>query len=216
MKRTPFPPRTGHELEGWALMWARLAAVPGATVDLDQAWETEITRLRERLGGINLSELPEVAAIRRLFREAGTDPTRYRPSSEALARRVLKGSLPPPIHPLVDFNNLLSVRLLLPCCVIEPGAVVPPFVLRRGCPGETMDSMRGPFSLEGKPVLEDRRGPFGTPVTDNERVRVTPATEEAWLVVYAPAGAAEGAGAVLGSMAREFPAVELLEGPAGD
>ncbi len=128
---------------------------------------------------------------------------------------MLKGSPPPPIHPLVDFNNLLSVRLLLPCCLIEPGAVEPPFRLRRGRPGEAMDSMCGPFSLEGKPVLEDRRGPFGTPITDSERVRVTPGTGEAWLVVYAPSGAAATIGPVLEAMAGEFPAIALLEGPAG-
>jgi len=215
MDTTAFPPDTAIELEGWALCWARVRTVPGASVDLGRAWEAEAARLRERLGGRNLSELPEVAAVRGLFREAGTDPTRYRPSSEALARRVLKGSPPPPIHPLVDFNNLLSVRLLLPCCVIEPGAVEPPFRLRRGRNGEAMESMRGPFSLEGKPVLEDRRGPFGTPITDSERVRVTAATEEAWLVVYAPAGAAGETGPALEAMAGEFPAVGLLGELAG-
>lgn len=47
--------------------------------------------------------------------------------------------------------------------------------------------MRGPFRLEGKPVLADQRGPFGTPITDSERVKITGDTATAWLVAYLPA-----------------------------
>ena len=52
-------------------------------------------------------------------------------------------------------------------------------VLRAGRAGETFDSLRGPFPLEGKPLLADSAGPFGTPITDSQRVKVQPGTESA-------------------------------------
>ena len=46
--------------------------------------------------------------------------------------------------------------------------------------------MRGEFSLEGRPLLADSEGPFGTPITDSERVKLTAGTAEVWLVAYLP------------------------------
>jgi DNA/RNA-binding domain of Phe-tRNA-synthetase-like protein len=49
--------------------------------------------------------------------------------------------------------------------------------------------MRGELDLEGKPLLEDAAGPFGTPITDSHRVKVLPETTRACLVAYLPEGA---------------------------
>jgi DNA/RNA-binding domain of Phe-tRNA-synthetase-like protein len=68
------------------------------------------------------------------------------------------------------------------------GSATPPFVLRAGREGEAMLSMRGPYELHGKPLLADARGPFGTPITDSERVKVQGETRRAWLVAYLPTG----------------------------
>lgn len=175
-------------LPGWELVWVSLDGSledgQAATAALRRA-EVEV---RGRLRLETLAEDSVVAAVRKLFRAAGTDPTRYRPSSEALIRRVLKGEDLPGIHPLVDLNNALSISLHVPACVLAAGSVAPPFVLRAGRPGETMASLRGPFPLEGKPLLEDAEGPFSTPITDSERVKVLPETRQALLVAYLPAG----------------------------
>jgi DNA/RNA-binding domain of Phe-tRNA-synthetase-like protein len=176
-----------HDLPGWRLVWYRLELQLGAAGSADTARAAGAVAARERLGGGNLVDLTVVAEVRRLFREAGTDPTRYRPSSEALLRRVLKGEELPAIHPLVDLNNCVSVALAVPSCVMAEGSVTPPIRLRRGQPGERMDSLRGDFDLAGKPLLEDVRGPFGTPITDSHRVAVGESTREAWMVVYLPA-----------------------------
>lgn len=53
---------------------------------------------------------------------------------------------------------------------------------------EAYDSLRGPFKLEGKPLLVDEKVPLDTPITGNQRVKVLPATESAWLVAYLPRG----------------------------
>lgn len=194
-----------HRLAGWELHWAEVAwegdAGAGEPAELRRRVADEA---RRRWEGVAAAEHPVTAGVRRLFRQAGCDPTRYRPSSEALLRRLLRGEELPAIHPLVDFNNCLSVALAVPACVMAAGSVTPPFVLRAGEPGERMASLRGPFDLAGKPLLADGAGPFGTPITDSERVRVGEGTRAGLLVLYLPAGAGErdAAGETLERLAR--------------
>jgi DNA/RNA-binding domain of Phe-tRNA-synthetase-like protein len=175
------------ELPGWELLWARLAMDP-ATPASPRALREATARARARHGEALSAEHPTVSAVRRLFRAAGCDPTRYRPSSEALLRRVLKGEDLPAIHPLVDLNNALSIELAVPACIMAAGSIESPVTLRAGAPGEVMESLRGPFPLAGKPLLADAAGPFGTPITDSVRVKIQPETSEGWLVAYLPAG----------------------------
>jgi DNA/RNA-binding domain of Phe-tRNA-synthetase-like protein len=188
-----FPPRVRCELDGWSLFWAELTLESGSSPDLGRLRAEVAERARASHALASLAEHPTCAAVRRLFRTAGCDPTRYRPSSEALLRRLLKGEELPSIHPFVDLNNCLSVELAVPCCVVAAELLSPPLVLRAGRPGESMLSLRGPFDLAGKPLLADAGGPFGTPITDSERVKVTPATTLAWLVAYLPSGVLETA-----------------------
>ena len=159
-----------------------------------------------------LSTHPTIAALRKLFKAAGCDPTRYRPSSEALLRRLLKGEDMPVISPLVDLNNCLSASLVVPCCVMAEETVSPPYVFRAGKAGESYESLRGPFNLEGKPLLVDAHGPCDVPITGNTRVKVTPETKRAWLVAYLPAGvvAPEAADAKLREFVESAPAAKLL------
>jgi DNA/RNA-binding domain of Phe-tRNA-synthetase-like protein len=80
------------------------------------------------------------------------------------------------------------VALAVPCCIVAGGSFAPPVVLRAGRADESYESLRGPFNLEGKPLLADAEGPFGTPITDSQRVKVTGDTRGAWMVAYLPAG----------------------------
>ena len=186
MQAPPFP--VTHELNGWDLFWARLETIPGEEEALADLRRRAGERARAEWNGEGLANDPTVAALRSLFRAAGCDPTRYRPSSEALLRRLLKGDDLPAIHPLVDLNNCLSVALAVPCCIVAAGSFTPPVALRAGRAGESYESLRGPFNLEGKPLLADAEGPFGTPITDSQRVKVTGDTRGAWMVAYLPAG----------------------------
>jgi DNA/RNA-binding domain of Phe-tRNA-synthetase-like protein len=196
---SPLPFEVRHELPGWELLWLRLQLRPGR----EPGPETTLAGLRREVAevaranfeGEGLSTHPTVAAVRKLFRAAGCDPTRYRPSSEALIRRLVKGEDLPVIHPFVDLNNCLSVELAVPCCASAEGTFAPPVTLRAGRPGETVQSLRGPFNLDGKPLMEDARGPFSTPITDSERVRVGEGTERVWIVAYLPQGVVDPADA---------------------
>ena len=201
-----------HELPGWTLFWADLELLPGSHAALASLRAEIGARARASHTLEGLSAHPTAAAVRRLFRQAGCDPTRHRPSSEALLRRVLKGEELPAIHPLVDINNCLSVELVVPGCVMALGSATPPFVLRAGREGEAMLSMRGPYELHGKPLLADGEGPFGTPITDSERVRVSGGTTRAWLVAYLPAGVVDAACAreALDRLLAQAPAARVL------
>jgi DNA/RNA-binding domain of Phe-tRNA-synthetase-like protein len=180
------PFEVGLQLDGWTLFWAHLEFEPGSEDRLATLRADVADRVREDRNLGTLSSEPTVAALRRLFKAAGCDPTRYRPSSEALLRRILKGAELPVIHPLVDMNNCLSALLGVPCCVMKEGSFAPPLSFRPGKEGESYESMRGPFNLEGKPLLTDTLGPLDAPITGSERAKVTADTIRAWLVAYLP------------------------------
>jgi DNA/RNA-binding domain of Phe-tRNA-synthetase-like protein len=203
MQPVSFP--VTHELDGWDLLWVRLEAISGKDAELAALLKTVSERARAAFTLENLSSDPTVAAVRSLFRAAGCDPTRYRPSSEALLRRVLKGEELPAIHPVVDLNNCLSVALAVPCCAAAEGSFGSPVVLRAGRPGESYESLRGPFNLEGKPLMADGEGPFGTPITDSQRVKMKEGDRRAWMVAYLPRGvvSADEAARILDSLLAE-------------
>ena len=186
MNMLPFSIRMG--LDGWRLFWARLEVERDETAALADLRHRVAERALERFTDTSrIGAHPTVAALRRLFRAAGCDPTRYRPASEALLRRLVKGNSLPEIHPLVDLNNCLSAELAVPCCVMVEGSFGERMTWRSGRQGESYESLRGPFNLENKPVLFDEEGPLDTPVTGNVRVKVEPDTTAAWLVAYMPA-----------------------------
>jgi len=193
-------------------LWAHLEAQPCDPGLLAAAARRVVEQVRREMQLETLSTHPTLAGLRRLFKAAGCDPTRYRPSAEALLRRLLKGEEMPVISPLVDLNNCLSASLAVPCCVMAEETVSPPYVFRAGRPGESYESLRGPFNLEGKPLLVDAHGPCDAPITGNSRVKVTPDTKRAWLVAYLPTGVVvpEVAGEKLRELVEAAPAATLL------
>jgi DNA/RNA-binding domain of Phe-tRNA-synthetase-like protein len=137
--------------------------------------------------------VPGADHARTLYKALGLDPTKTRPSNEALARRVLKGEALYRVNTLVDALNLCSLRFQLPFGLYDLDHVAPPVVLRRGTAGEAYEGIRkGEVHVEGRPVLVDARGPFGNPTSDSARTMITTATRRALVTVYAPGGYASG------------------------
>jgi DNA/RNA-binding domain of Phe-tRNA-synthetase-like protein len=128
-----------------------------------------------------------VTAVRRLFKAIGTDPTRYRPSSEALARRVAQGKGLYQINTAVDVNNWGSLETRLPFGIYDAAHVGHEVVLRVGREDEAYEGIgKSHISLEGKLALSDERGAFGSPSSDSTRAMVTMETHDIHLVVFAP------------------------------
>jgi DNA/RNA-binding domain of Phe-tRNA-synthetase-like protein len=192
MVTSGFPPQINYILKGWELVWFQMKIGSKLSWKQESAfaqlWEDTHVKIRDQFKSKKYTDIPVVQLVRKLFKESGCDPSRYRPSSEALIRRIVKGNDLPHIHPLVDINNLLSISLVVPCCIIDADKVGQPLTFRKGEQGEKMLSMRGSFNLENKPLIEDSKGPFGTPITDSERVKITNDSKNAWLVIYFPEG----------------------------
>jgi DNA/RNA-binding domain of Phe-tRNA-synthetase-like protein len=129
----------------------------------------------------------ERAAVRAMYWRVGIDPTRRRPSSEALLRRVLRGDALPRINALVDICNWCSLELQLPYGLYDLERVEGPIALRLGQPGEEYVGIRkDAVHVGGRLTLADRRGPFGNPTSDSARTMVTPSTARALAVIFAP------------------------------
>ena len=164
-----------------------------AVREADAALAAEVdgycAELRTKYGDGKSAEVPGAADARTLYKAVGLDPTKTRPSNEALLRRALKGEPLYRINTLVDALNLSSLRFQLPFGLYDLDQVRPPIVLRRGAPGESYEGIRkGAVHVEARPVLVDTVGPFGNPTSDSARTMITTATTRALVVVYAPAG----------------------------
>jgi DNA/RNA-binding domain of Phe-tRNA-synthetase-like protein len=138
-----------------------------------------------------LGELPMVKAVRSIFHATGVDPTRYRPSSEALLRRAVKGKGLYFINSAVDVVNYFSLKTLLPMGIFDADRIEPPIEFRAGREGETYYGVgRDVLNLSGFPLLADAKGPFGSAVSDSVRTRVTPATSRLLWVTFVPSAEA--------------------------
>jgi DNA/RNA-binding domain of Phe-tRNA-synthetase-like protein len=148
----------------------------------------------------------ERLAVRTMYRRFGIDPTKTRPSSEALLRRVKKGDGLPRINTLVDICNWCSLELQLPYGLYDLARVAPPIELRLGSEGEQYAGIRkDAVHVAGRPTLADQEGAFGNPTSDSARTMVTEATTELLCVVFAPADVpALELGRVLDLTARRF------------
>ena len=145
------------------------------------------------------------AAVRTMHKRVGLDPTKTRPSSEALLRRVKKGDPLPRINSLVDVINWTSLETQLPFGLYDCDRLEGAITLRLGGPGEAYPGIRKDVvHLEGRLTLADGRGPFGNPTSDSARSMVTPATTRALVVVFVPAElpAAIGERAIATTVAR--------------
>ena len=132
---------------------------------------------------------PSSAAVRGMYRKVGLDPTRRRPSSEALLRRVLKGEPLPRVNTLVDVCNWCSAELQLPYGAYDADRIDGDVVLRLGHDGEEYPGIRKDLvHVASRLVVADRLGAFGNPTSDSARTMVTGATRNALVVIFAPAG----------------------------
>jgi DNA/RNA-binding domain of Phe-tRNA-synthetase-like protein len=130
---------------------------------------------------------PESQLVRRMYSRVGLDPTKTRPSSEALLRRVRRGESLPRINSLVDVCNWCSLEFQLPYGLYDLERVEGPIELRLGRPGEEYAGIRKEtVHVAGRLTLADDHGPFGNPTSDSARTMVTIATIRALVVIFAP------------------------------
>lgn len=143
--------------------------------------------LAEAEAAVRVKPPEEAAAVRTMYKRVGIDPTKRRPSSEALLRRVRKGEGLPRINSMVDVCNWCSLEFQLPYGLYDAAHIEGDVVLRLGKEGEWYPGIRkDEVHVGGRITLADNRGPFGNPTSDSARTMVTPATKRALVVVFAP------------------------------
>jgi DNA/RNA-binding domain of Phe-tRNA-synthetase-like protein len=122
-----------------------------------------------------------------MYKRVGIDPTKRRPSSEALLRRVGKGEGLPRINSMVDVCNWCSLEFQLPYGLYDAARIDGAVVLRLGHEGESYPGIRkDEVHVGGRITLADSHGPFGNPTSDSARTMVTSVTTRALVVVFAP------------------------------
>lgn len=160
-------------------------SVSDTPADLLAAIEDGAALRQQELIGQAASSDPVIAAVRAAFKATGKDPSRYRPSSEALTRRALAGKGLYKVNNVVDSGNLVSLMTGLPVGCYDAAWIKGDLTLRPATPGESYDGIgRGGINLEGLPVLADGGGPFGSPYSDSGRTAVTEKTENLVFVIY--------------------------------
>lgn len=161
----------------------------GACVEADvenSAYSEELWKLiddqcekfRQTLTTDTVKDISAIAATRRVYKACGKDPSRYRPSSEALIRRVLQGKQLYQIDTLVDLINFASITYGYSIGGFDAGKFSGDTLsLGVGREGEPYEGIgRGMLNIAGLPVYRDAIGGVGTPTSDNERTKMGLAT----------------------------------------
>ena len=130
---------------------------------------------RQRYTTESIKTMRPIQATREAYKRCGKDPSRYRPSAEALCRRILKGSPLYQIDTLVDLINVVSIASGYSIGGFDADKIEgDTLTLGIGRAGEPYGGIgRGELNIEGMPVYRDARGGIGTPTSDNERTKLT-------------------------------------------
>ncbi len=132
-------------------------------------------KLRNELTTESLKEIASIAATRNVYKACGKDPSRYRPASEALIRRMLQGKELYQRDTLVDLINLASIAYGYSIGGFDADRFVgDTLTLGIGREGEPYEGIgRGMINIHGLPVYRDAEGGVGTPTSDHERTKMS-------------------------------------------
>lgn len=148
-------------------------------------FELEIARATQ---AVRAGTVGDVGRARALYRRFGTDPTRTRPSNEALLRRLKKGDALPRVNSLVDVANALSVQLQVPVGLYDlEKARGDELTIRLGAEGEGYAGIgKEHVNVGGRLCVADAEGPCGNPSADSARTMITTGTERAAWIYFLP------------------------------
>lgn len=116
-----------------------------------------------------------IEATRKAYKACGKEPSRYRPSNEALRRRILRGLDLYQINTLVDLINLASLKSGYSIGGFDADKIEgDEIILGIGQKDEPYEGIgRGLLNIENMPVFRDNTGGIGTPTSDNERTKIS-------------------------------------------
>ena len=130
-----------------------------------------------------------IKATRTAYKRLGKDPNRYRPSAEALRRRILRDLPLYRIDTLVALINLVSIRSGYSIGGFDADKIEGDLTLGVGREGELYQGIgRGVLNIAGLPVYRDRVGGIGTPTSDEERTKISMETTSLLMIINGYSG----------------------------
>ena len=172
-------------------------------------------RYREMYTTDSIKDMVTIHATREAYKKCGKDPSRYRPSGEALCRRILRGILLYQINTLVDLINLVSIRFGYSIGGFDADKFEgDTLTLGIGKAGEPYEGIgRGALNIEGMPVYRDAIGGVGTPTSDNERTKLGLETTHLLTIIngYSGKEGLQEAADYMVELIKEFASAEDVE-----
>lgn len=133
-----------------------------------------------------LAAIEGIKSWRQTFKQLGIDPSKYRPSSEALIKRVLQEKSVFGVNGAVDVNNFLSMKFVLPYGIYNADKVIgEKLICRLGVEGESYNGLNGrETTMTGKLLLADQHSPFGSPIVDSVRTSIDETAQHVIQVIF--------------------------------
>ncbi len=153
----------------------------------DELWnemekETEIIRSTFKIEDIK--NRTAIAATRKIYKTLGKDPNRYRPSAEALCRRIVRQIPIYKVNTLVDIINIVSIKSGFSIGGFDGDKIQGDLQLNVGTSNDEFEAIgRGLLNVEGLPLYRDDIGGIGTPTSDNERTKITDETTNLLMII---------------------------------
>lgn len=136
-----------------------------------------------------INKRPAIYATREAYKKLGKDPNRYRPSAEALCRRILKDMPLYKINTLVDLINLVSLKTGYSIGGFDADKIQGDVQLGVGTADDVFEGIgRGLLNIEGLPVYRDEKGGIGTPTSDEERTKLSLETTRLLMIINGYSG----------------------------
>ncbi len=132
-----------------------------------------------------LQDYPGIQEWRKTFKLAGTEASRYRPSVEALYRRIKKQNYLQPVNSAIDINNFFSLQYEIPLGIYDSDRISGDIIVTIGSEADEYEGINGKMnSMKNMILTRDDLGPFGSPFVDSKRTMVTEKTCNAIQFVY--------------------------------
>ena len=163
------------------------------TLSSEMLWN-EINMLKDRIKAEytleSVNKRPAIAATRKAYKIFGKDPNRYRPSAEALCRRILRDLELYQVNTMVDLINLISIRTGYSIGGFDADKITgQEIALGIGRENEPFEAIgRGQLNISGLPVYRDEMGGIGTPTSDEERTKLSLDTTRLLMIINAYSG----------------------------
>ncbi|MBR5168975.1 MAG: hypothetical protein IKW85_00225 [Muribaculaceae bacterium] len=156
----------------------------------DELWaeiEAAANEIQQTYELLEINQRPAIAGTRRLYKALGKDPSRYRVSSEALCRRIIRGLGIYRLTTLIDVVNLVSIKSGYAISGLDGDRIEgDTLTMSVGTTDDVYNGIgRGLLNIEGMPVYRDAAGPIATPTSDEERTKFTEQTVNAQININA-------------------------------